>query len=210
VPYQEIEIPILGADNKYLPTVVGHPSSGVDVAAVHVTKEVLNFKIAGFRLTYDMFATRELLTSNNITVGDEVFLLGYPNAIYDERNSFPILRIGTIATAPAYGFAFNSRLRTKYGLPSKIDGFLVDANVYPGSSGSIVILKQQAATIGKDGVPMLGGGKTIPYLLGIVSGSIPIEDQALGSKGRMGLGIVYSADIVRETIELFPALRAKP
>jgi hypothetical protein len=46
-----------------------------------------------------------------------------------------------------------------------------------------------------------------PYILGIVSGSIPIFDASLPSGGayyRIGLGMVYSADTVREVLDSFP------
>jgi hypothetical protein len=45
-----------------------------------------------------------------------------------------------------------------------------------------------------------GGKRSVPYILGIVSKSIPIED--FGNTQRMGLGVVYGADTIRETINL--------
>lgn len=89
------------------------------------------------------------------------------------------------------------------GLPDKIDGFLIDANVFPGSSGSIVILKPQAITIGPGGGSVVSSIKKTPYILGIVSMSIPIDDTALGSVQRMGLGVVFSAAEITNTIESF-------
>ena len=160
--------------------------------------------IQGAWLPYDLLSTPQRLKDENITVGDEVFLLGYPNAIFDPRNVSPILRTGVIATVPTEGYAFNDALRKQFGLPDRIDGFLVDANVFPGSSGSVVILKQQATTIGPDGGTVVSAAKKIPYILGIVSGSIPISDSALGTVQRMGLGVVYSAEAIRAVIEQFP------
>jgi hypothetical protein len=200
---QEINIPITGPNGKYLPTVLRHKDPAVDVAAIHITEQVINYKVPGKWLSYSLFVTKEKLIQENITVGDEVFLLGYPNAIYDPRNVSPILRIGTIATIPSEGYAFNDMLKNSYLLPDSMDGFLIDANVFPGSSGSLVILKQQSTTIGAQGETVVSGAKKIPYLLGIVSKSIPIDDTALGSWQRMGLGVVYSATTVKETIEQF-------
>lgn len=76
--------------------------------------------------------------------------------------------------------------------------------MFPGSSGSVVILKQQSTTIGPDGETVVSAAKKIPYILGIVSGSIPIIDVALGTVQRMGLGVVYSAEAIRSVIEQFP------
>jgi len=89
-------------------------------------------------------------------------------------------------------------------LPDRIDGFLVDANVFPGSSGSVVILKQQPSTIGPDGGTVVSAAQKIPYVLAIVSASIPITDSALGTTQRMGLGVVYSAEAIKTVVNLFP------
>ena len=105
---------------------------------------------------------------------------------------------------PTEGYAFNDALRKQFGLPDRIDGFLVDANVFPGSSGSVVILKQQPTTIGPGGGTVVSAAKKIPYVLGIVSGSIPINDTALGTVQRMGLGVVYGAEAIRSVIDQFP------
>lgn len=84
----------------------------------------------------------------------------------------------------------------------RIDGFLIDSNVFPGSNGSVVILNQQPTIIGAQGQTVVSGAKKIPNVLGIVSGSIPITDTALSSVQRMGLGIAYSADAIRTVINL--------
>lgn len=199
-----VDIPVVGANGQYLPNVQLHPTPGFDVAAVNVTEAIVNLGIQGTWLPLDLLSTPERLKKENITVGDEIFLLGYPDAIFDARNVSPILRIGVIATIPSEGYAFNDVLKKKFGLPDRIDGFLIDANVFPGSSGSVVILKQQSTTIGPRGETVVSGAKKIPYILGIVSGSIPIDDPALGSKQRMGLGVVYSAEAIRAVIEMFP------
>ena len=195
---------IVGSDGNYLPTVRLHPNEGFDIAAVNVTEPIVRQGIQAMWLPLDLLSTPERLKTENITVGDEIFLLGYPNAIFDARNVSPILRTGVIATVPSEGYAFNETLKKQHGLPDRIDGFLVDANVFPGSSGSVVILKQQATTIGPQGETVVSGAKKIPYVLGIVSGSIPMTDTALGTAQRMALGVVYSAEAIKAGIQLFP------
>jgi hypothetical protein len=198
-----VEIPVIGDSGTYLPNVRLHPNVGFDVAAVNVTDAVVNEGIQGAWLPLDIFSTPDRLKNENITVGDEVFLLGYPDAIFDARNPSPILRTGVIATVPLEGYAFNDTLRARFGFPDRIDGFLIDANVFPGSSGSVVVLKPQPTTIGPRGKTVVSGAKKIPYVLGIVSASIPISDAALGSTQRMGLGVVYSADAIRYVVDSF-------
>jgi hypothetical protein len=200
-----VEVPVIGHDGKYLPIVKLHPKTGFDVAAVNVTETIVKNGIQGAWLPLDLFSTPERLKNEGITIGDEIFLLGYPDAIFDARNASPILRTGVIATVPIEGYAFNDVLRAKYNLPDRIDGFLIDANVFPGSSGSVVILKQQPSTVGAGGGTIMGSAKKTPYVLGIVSASIPISDSALKTTQRMGLGIVFSADAIRTVIDLFPA-----
>lgn len=198
-----IEVAVVGQNGKYLSNVRVHQNQAFDVVAVNVTDIVLKEGIQATWLPLDLLATDERLKNENITVGDEIFLLGYPDAIFDPRNVSPILRTGVIATVPLEGYAFNETLRARYGLPDRIDGFLIDANVFPGSSGSVVVLKQQPTTIGPRGETVVSSAKKIPYVLGIVSGSIPIADEMLGTVQRMGLGIVYSASTIREVIESF-------
>ncbi len=199
-----VDVPIVDKNGKYLPTVFLHPNTGFDVAAVNVTETIIKQNVQGSWLPLDLLSTPERLKSEGITVGDEIFLLGYPSAIFDARNVSPILREGVIATVPAEGYAFNDFLRGKFGLPDRIEGFLIDANVFPGSSGSVVILKQKATTIGPGGGTVVSAAKKIPYVLGIVSASIPITDTALGSTQRMGLGVVYSAEAIRTVVNLVP------
>jgi len=203
VAIKSLDVPVLGPDGKYLPIVKFHPKKGFDVAALNITESVVKENIKAAWIPYDLLATKDKLKAERITVGDEVFLLGYPDAIYDPRNVHPILREGVIASVPTEDYAFNDVLKKRYGLPDRIDGFLIDANVFPGSSGSLVILKQQATTIGLHGETVVSRAKKIPYVLGIVSGSIPIIDTALKSVQRMGLGIVYSYDAIKETIDMF-------
>lgn len=205
VAVKSLEIPVLGTDGKYLPTVRLHPKKGFDVAAINITESVVKEHIEAAWIPYDLLATKDKLKAEGITVGDEIFLLGYPAAIYDPRNIHPILREGVIASVPTEDYAFNEVLKKRHNLPDQIDGFLIDANVFPGSSGSLVILKQQATTIGPHGETVVSKAKKIPYVLGIVSGSIPIIDTALGSAQpqRMGLGVVYSYNAIKETIDLF-------
>ena len=198
-----IEVPVVGDSKKYLDNVRLHPNKDYDIAVVNITGEVVKNGIDAAWIPTSLFVTKDKLKGEGITVGDEIFLLGYPDAIFDPRNVSPVLREGVISTEPTQGYAFNEKLKKAYGLPDQIDGFLIDANVFPGSSGSLVVLKQQPTTIGPQGQTVVSGAKKIPYVLGIVSASIPIVDVALQSVQRMGLGVVYSADCIKETIELF-------
>lgn len=188
---RNIDIPVVGKDGEFLSTVKFHPNPNCDVAVVNVTDTIKKENIHGWWIPEELLVTSERLKTENITIGDEVFLLGYPDEIYDPRNVFPVLRTGVIATSPTDGFAFNKKLRDQHGYPEFINGFLIDAHVFSGSSGSMVILKQQPFTLGPSGKTIFNRRKRIPYILGIVVGSIP----------NMGLGEVHSANAIVETIE---------
>jgi len=200
---ENVEIPIYDTNSNLYDYVIMNPDKDTDVVAIHITQFITDQNIEGSWLPESICGTKDKLISENINVGDEIFLLGYPDAIYDPRNVFPILRQGTIATVPTEGYSFNDRLQKIYNLPNHIDGFLIDANVFPGSSGSLVILKPQSTTIGPQGQTVVSSAKKRPYLLGIVSMSIPIIDVNLRSVQRMGLGVVYSVETVIETIDYF-------
>ena len=98
-----VEIPVVGQDGKYLPSVRLHKTAGFDVAAVNVTETIVKQGIQGAWLPLGLLSTPQRLKDENITVGDELFLLGFPNAIFDQRNVSPILRTGVIATVPTEG-----------------------------------------------------------------------------------------------------------
>jgi len=204
---KEIPIRVLGEDGKYLKTVALHPDKGVDIAAVNIGGVLFREHADLFRqiddthtaLTTELLLPKENLNEANVGIGTQIYLLGYPSGIYDPRNVSPILRIGIISTEPNEDYSFNKELQSKFGLPSEIPGFLIDANVFPGSSGSMVLRRTNI-------VPGYnpGGKASVPYILGIVAKSIPIED--IWGTSRMGLGVVYRADAIKETIQqLLPA-----
>ncbi len=206
----EVTVPVVGPDGKYYPSVQVHPDPDTDVAAINIAWAAFSSKFqvlidaitTGKRLEPSMLLSVDQVRASSIGVGSQVYVLGFPAALYDPRNVSPVLRVGVISTDPVEGFSFNDELRQTIGLPKHINGFLIDSNVYPGSSGSLVIAGPDTAA----GRPEKGQPETSawrPRILGIVAGSIPIFDAPLRSFERIGLGIVYSADAIRDVIDLF-------
>lgn len=70
---------------------------------------------------------------------EEVTFIGYPSGLYDEKNVSPIIRRG-ITASPAWN--------DFRGQPA----FLIDAGVFPGSSGSPVFILNQGAYGTKGGL----------------------------------------------------------
>ncbi len=200
---EEISVPIVGSDGKYLPSVRLHHDLATDVAAVNIAPAAFGSKFdslieaikTGKYLNNAMLLPTRRMSKEGIGVGSQVYVLGYPAAIFDPRNVSPVLRVGVIATDPQEGFNFSPELRRSQNFPEHMNGFLLDANIYPGSSGSLVVLATGNC----------GCNKTLQqsYILGIVSGSIPIFDARLHAYSRIGLGMVYSADTIREVLDSF-------
>ncbi len=124
----------------------------------------------------DFFADVDTLSAQSVQIGSDVLFMGYPNFYFDQRNISPILRSGIIATDPQEDFYLNDTLRIannkKYGfaLPKIFPGFLIDGNVFGGSSGSLVFTKPRSSKIEDDGFPVFIISD-IPYILGILSDS---------------------------------------
>jgi hypothetical protein len=202
---KDIPVRVLGDDGKYLRTVSLHPDRLVDVAAVNITKdlkkanaELLTHILETHRaITTDLLLKKADMGEAAVGAGTQIYLLGYPAGVYDPRNANPILRIGIISTEPDQDYSFDPVTTAKYDLPSPIPGFLIDANVFPGSSGSMVLRRTNI-------VPgfSTGGKSSISYILGIVADSIPIDD--LWGTTRMGLGVVFRAETILDAINRLP------
>ena len=126
--------------------------------------------------------------------------VGFPNGMFDEKHYLPIFRRGYVATSPDLDFN---------GAPL----FLIDASVFPGSSGSPVF------TVGDS---LIGGTPALKFL-GIIAAvytqptdgritwrTAPTNQVPVPELDQMiDLGVVYKARCVRETISDFYAHRAK-
>ncbi len=91
-------------------------------------------------------------TSEDLNAIQPIVFVGYPIGMRDEKNLLPIARRGF--TASPYVVDFN-------GLPL----FLIDANVFPGSSGSPVMVLDEGAYASQHGLVM--GARL--HFLGIVT-----------------------------------------
>ncbi|MDD3976477.1 MAG: serine protease [Candidatus ainarchaeum sp.] len=102
-----------------------HSNFNIDVACLNVSN--LNngdIKLNGPFLQLDSFIN---FKRNEIYAGMKVLFIGYPSLFYDKKNFLPVMRSGTIASIPSVDFN---------GEPS----ILLDAQVFPGSSGSPVFI----------------------------------------------------------------------
>lgn len=194
-------------DSPTLPSVgVIWDTTGIDIAAINISDSIIKFGITGvidYSIPSFLLATDDTLIDKQIQIGTEVMFIGFPNYYFDQRNISPILRTAVIASDPQTEFYLNDTLRTinyfKHGemLPKVFPGFLIDGNVFGGSSGSLVFSKPRFFRI-KDGQFEFHTTGENPYILGVLSDSFyNLED----SVQRLNIGGVISVKYLIRLIE---------
>lgn len=143
------------------------------------------------------FLDRDAL--EHIDALEDVVLVGYPNGICDRANNIPIMRRGVTATPVHLDYE---------GMPA----FLIDASVFPGSSGSPVFLYNSGGWSDR-GKSFMAGNRLC--MLGILAkafyrrsdGTLSFEEipaslrPVVKAQEMIDLGVVYKAQTVIETIE---------
>jgi hypothetical protein len=175
---------------------VGHPDSAVDVAAMFFNPvlEAMagNDAPAFFRaFTPDQLINQD--AANELDAIEAVTFLGYPNGLFDRSSMSPIARRGQTATP-----IFNDY--------NNLPAFLIDASVFPGSSGSPVVLFDRGSYTTRDGTTHIGSRLA---LLGVVAavhtrrvnGEVHMVSRATTSfEDVIDLGIVFKASSIQETV----------
>ncbi len=138
--------------------VTGHPEDNVDIALLNFSNVVTTLAQAGVDTFYAKVPLEAIPSASQLAELDaieDIVFLGYPDGPSDEINQLPVARRGITATPLTVDFR---------GQPQ----FLIDAAVYPGSSGSPVFLmdRGQLPIVGSPSVP-----GTRVWLLGIVAGA---------------------------------------
>jgi hypothetical protein len=157
-----------------------HPDSTVDLA-IHLVPHIPGSRLIGLNF--------ETIGKNDeVYDGREIFYWGFPlgGGAEDEHQHHPIMRSGIVA---------QNRFHNKY---------LIEANVYPGSSGSPVFTKPIAI---KEETTIIFKA---PRLIGIVSSYIPYREQAISKQTNRtriifeensGLAMVMNAHTIYELID---------
>jgi hypothetical protein len=176
-----------------------HPDKAIDVAVLPF-EPFIGFDHNLFSTTG--FVTPEVVTNEQIGVGNEVFIVGLFNRHYGEKNNIPIVRVGNIAAMP--GEKVNAGL-------GPMDAYLIEARSIGGLSGSPVFLPLGTRR-SMTGLAMSPGQLQRYYLLGLIHGHFDVreddlvdelvsEDAASAKSVNMGIAIVVPIEKVMETIE---------
>ena len=174
---------------------VGHPDSGVDVAAMFFNPVIQGLIARDAAPFYRAFTPNQLLTregANDLDSIEQVTFVGYPNGLFDRTSMSPIARRGHTATP-----IFNDY----NGLPA----FLIDGSVFPGSSGSPVVLLDRSYT-DRNGHTYM---QSRLALLGVVAavhtrrvnGTVQMTTSGIATFDDMiDLGIVFKASAIQECV----------
>ncbi len=171
-----------------------HPDPKIDLACINISTVISDLHSKIYYKCFDrtVFA---LFSEYELEPGHRVVFIGYPENRYDQKHNLPILRSGVIASHPKLNY--NGK-----------EQFLIDAQVFPGSSGSPVFLNMKEAQWNV-GITSIDPGP--PYLfVGVVSATMirnnlvtPLPTSLLGvSQEIIGLGLVYKSTALDDLIDL--------
>ena len=181
----------------------GHPSESIDVTVAPLGRAI---KLLEEQELVSFFRSigNEIVLTPDIIQGldalEEIIFVGYPSGIWDRKNLLPVARKGITATPLSVDFNGEKK-------------FLVDAAVFPGSSGSPVFLYNAGMFYDKKGTTHVG---TRLIFLGIISEVyyrtdkqilVPLPEMTSTAEPHsiqmINLGVVYKASTVVETIETY-------
>ena len=160
-------------EHRYYP----HPNPDIDLACFDVT-DILGENV---HFTYVDKDHLNPIDYSKVAPGSEVIFVGYPENRYDTVNNLPLIRTGSIASMPDVDFNGRGQI-------------VIDAQVFPGQSGSPVFVKSGSQT------SFLG----VVYQTMVKDSQLqilPTNTPRIGVEQMLGLGIVIKQKHVIELID---------
>ena len=154
-----------------------HPNPEIDLACINVSG------IARMGVFY-MHLNDTLLKPidhEKVALGSDVIFVGYPENRYDVVNNLPLIRKGSIASMPNVDFNGKGQI-------------VIDAQIFPGSSGSPVFVDW-------DGKYSLLGVVSQTMIRHSQLQTLPANVPQVGVEQMLGLGIVIKQKHVWELID---------
>ncbi|WP_299977638.1 hypothetical protein [Desulfobacula sp.] len=156
-----------------------HPDDKIDLACINVS--AFAGPSHGVYSKHLHCEFTEEIDLTKLLPGTEVSFVGYPDNRFDTAHNLPILRKGYLATLPSVDF-------------NGLKQVLIDAQVFPGSSGSPVFV----VVAGKY---RLLGVVTQTMIKNAELTTMPVE-YSLGVKQTIGLGIVLKTELVMQLLQV--------
>lgn len=137
-------------------TVILHPNINVDLVAIPTAKIFADLSERGISIFY-IAANEDIIPDDHtqkleLKSIEEIWMIGYPNGLWDAKNNLPIVRKGITATTPYLDY--NGKRE-----------FLIDVAAFAGSSGSPIIYYRDFYTDKNTYAPKIG---LRLYLLGVL------------------------------------------
>jgi hypothetical protein len=181
---------------------LAHKNKKVDVALLNVSPKILEeHGVDYFFFNEEMFAYYKQFGKIGIEIGDCVYILGFPLGIAGRSQNFPCVKWGIIS-------------RIDKEVIKKDKSFWVDSSIFPGSSGSPIILRPSIHSL--TSTPAVSQ----VYLLGVVSKYIPYVERLYTHQTKpptvvslerenSGLSLVVPMDFIRQIFRRWKKERKK-
>ena len=155
---------------------------------------------------FSLCLTPEAAAANEVSLGDEVFVVGLFAHHYGEQRNIPIVRVGNLAARDEE--KLNSR---EFG---KMDAYLIEARSIGGLSGSPVFLNLGLTRIIEGQFKQANG--SITFLLGLVHGHYDVDASKVdapteqANRVNTGIAIVVPVHTVMAVIGRYERDRGAP
>ena len=136
--------------------------------------DLQNKRINLFYKSIDVSLIPKRNVIDDLSAIEDITFIGYPNSIYDTTNKIPVIRQGITATPIWNNFKGQK-------------AFLIDAGVFPGSSGSPVFIYNRGSYPTSDGIAI--GSRVL--FVGILTETLKRKEAA--STDYLDLGVVINS-----------------
>ncbi|MFZ5948763.1 MAG: S1 family peptidase [Stygiobacter sp.] len=182
-----------------------HPDLDVDLCSMPIAPFInaaQNQNVKLFYISLDMSLIPNPDQLAELSVLEEIVMVGYPNGIWDSKNNKPIFRKGITATHPNLNYEGKKE-------------FMIDVACFPGSSGSPVFILNEGGYRDKKGNTYMGRSRV--FLLGTLyagpqhtaTGEIKIINVPIAQKPIAissipnNLGLVIKSERIKELENLY-------
>lgn len=161
-----------------------HPSQGkeIDVVAIPLNSQEIQSRF----FVRALGMAKHIPNDIDISIGEDVQVIGYPLGFHDQVHNLPIVRNATMASV--YPVPFEGR-----------PYILIDSRLHRGTSGSPVMTKPTQMIRRIDGSTAMMSGP-VKYFVGVHSASLDLTGRDPQYDEPLGLNVVWFAALIPEII----------